>query len=307
MLTTIQDLGRRGYQRYGVPVSGAMDWFAASLANILVGNGMNTPLLEVTVIGPVIETTEDCCFAVTGATFSPKLNGQPVPMNSCIHASAGSRIEMGFAALGTRGYIAFGGGFDIPLDMGSASTYIKARLGGLNGGPLQNGDAIPVRYKEYPANLAERQAPPRIVPDYSASPIVRIVTEMSTGYFADNAVAMLTSECYTVSADSDRMGCRLEGPAIPYAGGCDGNIISDGIAIGSIQVAGGRPIVLMADRQTTGGYTKIGAVIMADLPLVAQLKPSEKLRFEVTCLGDAQAAYGAMRVALSELDRRINL
>lgn len=307
MLTTIQDLGRRGYQRFGVPVSGAMDWFAASLANTLVGNGENAPLLEVTVIGPIIDISADCFFAVTGAVFAPKLSGAPIPMNECIFAPAGSRLELGFASVGARGYIAFAGGLDVPEDMGSASTYTKAGLGGLNGKPLQNGDSIGIKAAKTITSPGARKAPEALIPAYSASPEVRIVIEPRPDYFTSEAAEIFTGNIYTVAGDSDRMGCRLEGPSIPYAEGCDGNIISDGISIGSIQVAGGRPIILMSDRQTTGGYTKLGAVIMADIPLVAQLKPGEKIKFKAVSVKAAQEAYKAMKTALIELNVMLNV
>ncbi|MCL2757076.1 MAG: 5-oxoprolinase subunit PxpB [Coriobacteriia bacterium] len=305
MLTTIQDTGRRGYQRFGVPVSGVMDWFASSLANILVGNSAGAPLLEVTVMGPVIDIQEDCCFAVTGAVFALRLNGEPVPMNSCVAAPAGSRLDLGMALAGARGYIAFSGGLEVKPDMGSASTYLKAGLGGLNGKPLQNGDWIGVQPAGLPADLRagfdKCNTGADFLPPYSASPQVRVVIDARPDYFAANAAKVLTTGTYTVARDSDRMGYRLEGPSIPYTEGSDGNIISEGVAFGSIQIAGGKPIILMADRQTTGGYAKLGTVITADLPLVAQLRPGDTLSFAEVSLSEAQDAHAAMRRQLADL------
>jgi antagonist of KipI len=309
LLTTVQDLGRRGWQRYGVPVSGAMDWHAASLANILVGCGTNTPVIEATIIGPTLEITRACRFAMTGAAFAPKLNGKNIDLNRCHEAPAGSRLEMGIATSGARGYVAFSGGIDLPPVMGSVSTNLKAGLGGIDGGrPLQNGDILPLGPQTaLRDDLSLRQADPALLPAYSDTPTLRVVLETRPDYFDGWAVTILTGQTYTVSKDSDRMGCRLEGPDIPYAPGFDGNIISDGTTLGSIQVAGGRPILLMADRQTTGGYAKLGGVIMADIPLAAQLRPGNSLRFKAVSLAEAQEAYIAMRTALSDLDRRINV
>jgi len=303
MLTTIQDIGRTGYQRFGIPASGAMDWFAAELANILVGNPADAPLLEATIIGPAIDMLDDCCFAVTGATFLPKLNGVPVPMNSCVFAPSESRLELGSAQQGARGYIAFTGGLDVALDLGSASTYTKAGLGGIEGKgqPLQNGDHIKIKPSRRPSNIDGRIVHEDLLPPYSAAPVVRLIAEARPDYFAANAVEALITDSYQVTNNSDRMGYRLEGPAIPYASGCDGNIISDGTTLGSIQVVGGKPIILMTDRQTIGGYAKIGSVIKADLPLVAQLKPGDTLRFTTVSIQDAQEAYRAISQRLSRL------
>jgi len=305
MLTTIQDQGRRGYQRYGVSVSGAMDWIASGLANTLVGNSIGLPLLESTVIGPVIDILDDCCLALTGAIFSPRLDGVSVPMNSCIFAPAGSQLALGTALIGARGYIAFSGGLDVGHSFGSASTDMKAGLGGIdgNGATLRNGDCIGVQAACLPVHLGKRTVKAGFLPPYSSSPVIRIVTEARLDYFAAHAVEVFTSGNYTITNNSDRMGYRLEGPEIPYAAACDGNTISDGVAFGSIQVAGGKPIILMADHQTIGGYTKLGAVIMADLPLMAQLKPGDTVSFKEVSLSDAQEAYKTMRKRLGELAR----
>ena len=319
MLTTVQDLGRRGYQRFGVPVSGAMDWYAASLANLLVGNAANAPLLESTVRGPVIDILADCWLALTGIGFSPRLSGTPVALDSCLFAPAGSRLVVGTTNQGARCYLAFAGGLDVAPDLGSTSTYIRAGLGGLDGQgrPLQSGDQLWVRTledgtactaaaTEAKAEAAAAAGEPghRLRYRYSSSPTLRIVTEARPCYFADQAVDTLTSNTYTVTANSDRMGYRLQGPAIPYAPGCDGNAISDGTACGSIQIVGGQPVILLADRQTIGGYPKIGAVITADLPQLAQLKPGDTLRFTEVTLATAQTAYRTLHQQLDYLQGR---
>ena len=358
MLTTIQDGGRRGYQRFGVPVSGPMDWFAFRLANLLVGNvpgapnapnsprvpntpcGPNAPntpgvpdtpnapgapTLEVTIRGPAVEVVEDCWFAVCGATFSLKLNGQAVPMNSRVFAAAGSLLEMGYATAGARGYVAFTGGIKVAPTLGSASTCPQAGLGGLDGSgqPLKDGDLLaldspglavspldpaanllsPALIPPCPASADNDKCQPQFragfLPAYSGSPRVRMVVTARDDQFAPQALEVLTAGSYTVGADSNRMGYRLEGAAVPYAPGCDGNILSEGVTMGCIQVVGGQPLVLMADCQTTGGYARIGAVIKADLPLVAQLRPGDKLGFEVVSLKEAQEACREMCVRLA--------
>jgi len=301
MLTTVQDTGRWGYQRFGVPVSGAMDWLAALLANIIVGNDTDAPVIEATIIGPTLDILEDSCLAITGANFAPKLNGEPIEMNRRIIAPAASRLELGAAKLGARGYLAFLGGLDVPLDLGSASTQTRAGLGGINcnGRPLQNGDTLGIKptslsVKELGKSLLTMSpssgVSDNLVVSYSDSPCVRVVLEARPEYFAFDAESALLFDNYTVESNSDRMGYRLKGPAIPYAPGFDGNIISEGVAFGSIQIVSGQPYILMADRQTTGGYAQIGSVIMADLPLVAQLRPGDTLSFTEVTLSEAQAA-----------------
>ena len=302
MLTLVQDLGRYGYQRYGVPVSGVMDEMAARLANRLVGNDPAEAVLECTVMGPTIEFGESEIFALAGADFGAKLNGEPIDNNRAHLAHAGDRLEMPAARFGARAYIAFAGGFDLKPVMGSLSTYLKAGIGGLDGRAIRDGDTIPLREaKSWLPNLEDRVAPPEAISPYNPNPTLRFTYGPQDDMFSEAGKKALTTGEYKVSNQSDRMGYRLEGPQIEAAEGCNGNIISDGICIGSIQVPSGQPIVLMADRQTTGGYAKIGCVIRADLPLLAQLKAGDTVRFEPIEVHEAQKIYLNQLYALRRL------
>ena len=221
LLTTVQDLGRRGWQRYGVPVSGAMDWHAASLANILVGCGTNTPVIEATIIGPTLEITRACRFAMTGAAFAPKLNGKNIDLNRCHEAPAGSCLEMGIATSGARGYVAFSGGIDLPPVMGSVSTNLKAGLGGIDGGrPLQNGDILPLGPQTaLRGDLSLRQADPALLPAYSDTPTLRVVLETRPDYFDGWAVTILTGRPTPSRRTATAWAAALRGRTSPMCRG----------------------------------------------------------------------------------------
>ena len=262
LLTTVQDLGRMGYQQFGVSVSGVMDPRAAAIGNILVGNPQGEAVLECTLM-------------------------------------AGQTLRFGAPKAGCRAYIAFAGGLDIPLVMGSRSTYMKAAIGGFEGRKLQKGDVLGLRapVAGY-ANLHQRAIAPEFVP----RPVytLRVVLGPQDDAFTPEGVATFLGSEYTVTNEFDRMGCRMDGPAIQHKNG--GDIISDGIAFGAIQVPGsGKPILMGADRQTTGGYTKIATVISADFRLLAQLKAGDKVRFEAVSVQAAQQALHFQRGALALL------
>ena len=292
MLTTVQDLGRTGFQRYGMPSSGAMDEYSLRLANILVGNPQEEAALEMTFAGPALRFETDEIFAVTGGEFDLKLNGEPVEMNRAILANAGDELTTGMAATGMRGYIAFAGGLDLPLVMGSRSTGLKAKIGGLDGRALQDGDTLGLRAPTATLpNFEERRVPEKLLPKFPEVLPVHFTFGPQDDLFSIAGKRVFESGRYTLSDKSDRMGFRLEGPAVEKAEGSDGNIISDGICFGAIQVTNGQPIVMMADRQTTGGYPKIGCVIRADLPALAQRRPGEAIRFIPISPAGAQQQY----------------
>lgn len=301
MLTTVQDLGRTGYQQYGMLSSGAMDEYAMRLANILVGNDQGEAVLEFTFQGPTIRFENDVVFAVTGGTFNLTLNNEPVPMNAAVTALKGDVLTTGMAVSGMRGYIAFAGGLDIPLVMGSRSTGLKAKIGGLDGRALQDGDTIGLRdpYTEL-ANMENRFVPEKLLRKEEEVLTVHFTYGPQDDLFIAAGKRAFESGVYTLSDKSDRMGFRLEGPAVEKAEGSDGNIISDGICFGAIQVTNGQPIVMMADRQTTGGYPKIGCVIRNDLPALAERRPGSKIRFRPVSPSGAQQQYVRY---LKELDK----
>lgn len=299
LLTTVQDLGRVGYQQFGVSVSGVMDPRAAAIGNILVGNPQGEAVLECTLMGPQLKFETDEVIAITGGDLSPTLDGQPVPTYAALAVKAGQTLRFGAPKAGCRAYIAFAGGLDIPLVMGSRSTYMKAAIGGFEGRKLQKGDALGLRapVAGY-ANLHQRAIAPEFVP----RPVytLRVVLGPQDDAFTPEGVATFLGSEYTVTNEFDRMGCRMDGPAIQHKNG--GDIISDGIAFGAIQVPGsGKPILMGADRQTTGGYTKIATVISADFRLLAQLKAGDKVRFEAVSVQAAQQALHFQRGALALL------
>ena len=282
-LTTIQDRGRYGYIASGIGVSGAMDQDAYEAANYLVGNRHGEAVLEATLMGPSIRFEADCICAVTGADMRTKIGNQPVEPYRPFWVQAGQVLTMGYAQMGCRGYLAVQGGFDVPMVMGSRSTNLKCSLGGLEGRALKAGDVLTVP-DESNSLVMDRK---RRVPVYHQDVTVRVVPGPQTDAFTERGISTLWTEPFTVSMKSDRMGLRLDGPAIETKNGSD--IVSDGIAPGAIQVtSAGQPIILLADRQTTGGYAKIGTVCTVDLPKLAQLKPGGTVRFEAVSVEQAQ-------------------
>lgn len=302
LLTTVQDLGRYGYERYGVPVSGAMDQFALRAANLLVGNPPHAAALEITLAGPTLRATDKCLIAVTGADLSLRVNDWEMPPWMAIFVRQGWTITFGDRKSGCRAYLAVAGGIDVMPIMGSRSTYLSGGFGGVEGRALRQGDVIPVGV--VPFHLPERAGrsfPSNLVPDYSDAPEIHVVLGPQDDYFTDEGMATFLSSEYQVGPTSDRMGYRLQGPEIAHKGRAD--IISDGIPLGAVQVPADRqPIVMMADRQTTGGYPKIATVISADVPLLAQCLPGQStVRFEAIGVEEAQSRYRRMMKALEEV------
>ena len=307
LLTTVQDLGRVGYQRFGMPVCGAMDPLALALGNILVGNDRGEAGLEATVWGPTLVFEEDEVFALTGGDFGATLNGAPLENNRAYGARAGDVLSLPQARTGARAYVAFAGGLDIEEVMGSRSTCLKAAVGGLGGRALRAGDRIGLRapLSSLPS-MADRIVPPELRPAFGERVTVRFTFGPQDDLFSPAGKRAFVTGEYAVSDRSDRMGYRLAGPAVARAEGSDGNIVSDGMCFGAIQIPDGQPIVMMADRQTTGGYSKLGCVISADLPRLAQLKAGDRVRFRPVSVAAAQAVYLRQRQALDELDRWLN-
>lgn len=292
LMTTVQDLGRYGFQQYGVSVSGAMDQVAAKLANILVGNHENEGLLEATMIGPEIEFLHQAVIAITGGDLQPFINNIQIPMNKSIVVNPGDCLLFKGIKKGCRTYVGFAGGIDVPMVMGSKSTFFRAQIGGYEGRALKAGDIVSTG--TYFSGFSERQLPEDFY-DYGGETVeVRVVLGPQDDAFTEKGINTLFNSVYSVSNNCDRMGYTLEGNKIEHKDGAD--IISDGIAMGAIQVPSkGNPIIMMADRQTTGGYTKIGNVITVDLPKIAQAKPGDKIIFVKSSLKEAHT-----------LDRELN-
>jgi len=290
-LSTIQDLGRPGYQRFGVSVSGAADRYALRLGNLLVGNDERGAAIEVTIGGAEFEFTSPAIFAITGADLSPTLNGTPITLWETVSAAAGDRLSLMSPAgpdSGLRGYVNVSAGFDTPPVLGSRSTHVGARLGGIKGRALEADDEIPIGQVTTPV-LPGRRVPQDLLPQYGGDIVARVVPGPQDDLFDADATATFYNSVYTVSDKSDRMGCRLEGPKVPAIDGAH-DIVSDGVLSGAIQIPGdAQPIILLADRQTTGGYAKIGVIASVDLALVAQASPGATVRFERITAEDAAA------------------
>jgi antagonist of KipI len=305
MLSTLQDAGRYGFQHFGVPVSGAMDFFSHRIANILTDNKTDEATLEVTLRGPRLRFERDALIALCGADLSPTIDGVIAPEGKPVRVRAGSVLDFGDSVAGCRTYLAIHGGFDVPVVMGSRSTYVSARIGGLDGRALRRGDVLSAgnaKSSAYPglswtlaaskrSFAAPKWAVNQHIEKLGRSPqIVRILAGRHWEAFPSAARDVLTTSEYRVGADSNRMGCRLEGPGL-LAGGPP-EILSEAVTFGTIQVPpSGKPIVLMADRQTVGGYPKIAEAIGVDLHLLAQLRPGDRLRFELVSLAQAQALW----------------
>lgn len=295
LLTTVQDAGRVGFQRYGMPVAGAMDPFAMAVANALVGNPPGAAVLEATLLGPTLRADSELVVAVCGAEMTPMVEGEPMGMWRSFRLAAGASLALGTAAVGTRAYVAVAGGFAVPMVMGSASTYLQGRLGGHEGRALRRGDVLPVGPAPGEA-AAGRRLVPEAIPRYPDEARLRVVP----GPEATSLDPVAWREPYVVTPQSDRMGYRLAGPAIGHAGA---ELLSDATPRGTIQVPpDGQPILLMVDRQPTGGYPRLGVVASVDLPAAAQLRPGQRVRFEPVTVEEAQGLYREREALLRTLN-----
>jgi antagonist of KipI len=291
-LTSIQDAGRFGYEKFGVPCSGPMDRFALHAANLLVGNSQFAAGLEFGISDVSLVCGESCLIAVTGAGYSLMIDGRPMPLWMAILARCGTRLSLRKIDGGNWGYLAVSGGIATPAVMGSRATYLRGKIGGLHGTPLQDGDVLPLCPQPGSfLGMAGKSLPSGCRPAYSATPTLEVIPGPQDEYFTATGIDTFYNNTYQISPTSDRMGFRLEGPKIEHTQGAD--ILSDGMAFGSVQVpASGQPIVMMSEHPTTGGYTKIATVVSADLPVLAQCMPGEsQVRFQRTTVEQAQARY----------------
>ena len=299
-LTTVQDLGRYGYQRYGVPVSGAADPFALRVANRLAGNSEDAAGLEFTLVGPRLRVQATTVMALAGADLSPRIDGQPAALWEPLVAPVGATLSFGDARDGVRGYLAVHGGISVPKVLGSRSTYVRSRLGGFDGRPLQAGDRLPVPGERPASHIEARRCPHGDIPRYGHTHVLRVVLGPQDSAFTENGIRTFLSSTYVVSGQSDRIGYRLQGPVIEHATSPD--IVSDGIPYGAVQVAGdGMPIVLLVDRGTTGGYTKIATVISVDLPRLAQAAAGDIVAFQPVTVGEAHTLLRAQERVIGRI------
>lgn len=279
-LTTVQDRGRFGYMEYGITVSGVMDTLAYTQLVSLLENEPGAAVLEMTLMGAELVFEEDVCAAYTGADMQAVYDGNiPVERGHVYRIEKGHRLRFGMAKNGVRAYFAIAGTIEVPSVMGSRSTNLKCGLGGFEGRKLQNGDVVPIRVRELSEAEQKRLLKKTVSQmDYEGEKTVRVILGPQKEMFTEEGVRTFLETPYTVSVESDRMGIRLEGEKVLAEGNTD--IISDGIVFGSVQITtAGLPIVMMADHQTTGGYAKIATVIQEDLPILAQARPGDRIRF----------------------------
>ena len=283
MLTTVQDLGRWGYQANGVPVAGPMDAFSHRLANRLVANEDHAAALEVTLLGPEVQASGDVTCVVCGAEFELSVDGRPVPCGRLFQLTHGARLRFGRRIAGARATLAVRGGIALPPVMGSRATSIISGIGPFGGRPLTAGDVLPVGRAL--SRVEERRAVHSLPLPHGGAKL-RAIPGPHQDRFAADALDAFFSAAFTVTTKSNRMGYRLDGPTLEHAG--SGDILSDATPLGSVQVPkSGQPILLMADRQTTGGYPKIATVITADISLAGQLAPGDWIRFVPCSRGEA--------------------
>lgn len=304
LLSTIQDLGRFGYQASGFAPTGAADTLSMKRANALVGNAPGEAVLEMMLLGVTARFHTACVIALTGADMAPKINGTDAENGAALRIDAGDVLELSGTRDGMGCYLAVAGGFDVPPVMGSRSTGLRFGVGGFNGRKLLKGDVLPLRAPA--ADLPEIECRRLLTkPVFSRHVVLRAVPGPQDDMFSVEELRGFFSRPYSVTNATDRMGIRLEGERIIPKNTSD--IISDGTVFGAVQVpSGGQPIILMADRQTTGGYAKIATVITADLPRAAQMRPGNTVRFMSVSVEEAQEILATANKNYEEEYRLLN-
>lgn len=306
LLTTLQDLGRYGYQKSGMAVSGAMDTLALKIGNLLLGNPVDEVGLECTLTGPVIVFEENQLIVITGGNLSPKIDVDTVEMWKPLYVPKGSTLSFGKAVGGCRSYLCVYGGFDVPEVLSSRSTYLRAGIGGWEGRALKANDLLPFK-KNYngPFKKIGWSAGRNIYPDLSVRSI-RVIKGPEFEQFTPESISSFFNEAFSISSEADRMGYRLSGPSLQRH--IAKEMLSAAVTFGTVQVPGqGTPIVLMADHQTTGGYPRIAQVISVDLTLLAQMQPGQQITFELITLEEAQALLLTREQQLKQLRQTIIL
>jgi biotin-dependent carboxylase-like uncharacterized protein len=315
--TTVQDGGRFAWYHIGMPPAGAMDQFSFRVGNLLVGNEPDAAALETTFAGPVIETTEEAGIAVTGAEVVVTLNGARIPQWVSHRVRPGDRIACGQVERGVRAYFCISGGITIPPLLGSRSTYLLARFGGVEGRALRADDRLPVGpLRPETDALVGRMIPSRLVPAPQREIELRIIMGLCSYRLTDDSVEEFLRAKWEVSTEADRVGYRLRGPRFrfkerepPFGAGSDAsNVVDVGYPVGSIQVPGGQEaILLMRDAVTGGGYATIGTVIQCDLDLLAQAPPGAKVRFRAIDVDEAMQARREYRARIARIAQSLAL
>ncbi|SRR5258706_3586763 len=302
-LATVQDSGRIGWRKFGVPSSGPMDVFAFHAANKLAGNDSNCAAIEIGIGDITLRALHDCVIAVAGVGFGLSIYIWDFPLWSSYYVRTGWTIRLNKLDSGMWAYLAISGGVQTQPILDSRSIYLRGHFGGLDGRQLQIGDVLKSgKFARSLNDLAARTLPEEMLPAYTDNPILNVVMGPQDSYFTDESIATFMSQEYTVSRTSDRMGYRLEGAALKHRNKAE--LISEGMTMGAIQVpSNGQPIVMMADSPTTGGYPKIGTVASADLSLLAQCVPNKsKIRFRETTVAKAQKKYRELMNGLGKIE-----
>ncbi|GEN53568.1 biotin-dependent carboxyltransferase family protein [Halobacillus faecis] len=320
LMTTIQDIGRYGYQKDGVIVSGAMDQQAHRIANLLVGNPADAATMEMTLMGPVLEFQEDAFIAICGGNLTPMIDGESVAMWKPLYIKEGSELRFGKPKKGFRCYLSIAGGFQVRKVMGSSSTYLRANMGGFEGRTLEKGDQLrfghsdsQLRYSKEQMKTADKpisfkEASWFVGPEFTNymkdNQPIRVMAGREFKLFTEKSKEQFFNDPFQIDSKSDRMGYRLSGGTLKLENKKD--IVSEAVTFGTIQVPpDGNPILLVADHQTTGGYPKIGQVASIDLPRVAQMRPGESIRFTPISHEEAQRLLLEKEKNLKQLQRGI--
>lgn len=305
ILTTIQDLGRYGFSQFGVPPSGALDTFSLGVSNLLVGNEEEEACLEITLMGLRIRALKEVVIAITGGDLSPTLNGESLEMWRTHLLVQDDVIAFKKVGAGCRAYLSAGGGFVVPKMMGSSSTYLSGKFGGLEGRPLRKGDILYISNSSSLDKLGLR-FPRDWIPSPEKEVLLRIIPGPQDHHFTEKGFQTLTSSSYEVTPQCDRMGVRLEGPRIERRSDVEESIISEGLISGGIQVPGdGKPIIILKEL-VTGGYTKIATIISTDLHRVAQLKPGDRVKFKPISIEEAHHLLKEQEERLKEFKKIIH-
>jgi biotin-dependent carboxylase-like uncharacterized protein len=298
IFTTVQDLGRKGYLANGIPPSGAMDRFALKMGNLLLGNPLGEAGIEVTAVGPALRVLAGTVVAVTGGRFDVRINGKPIPRWEAVEVRRDDLISFGKVREGWRGYLCVAGGIDVPVVLGSKSTYTMGGLGGVRGRPLKTADLLEAGPAGgHAGKTAGRRVREEKIPHTQEARVLRVVLGPQDDYVAEESVRVFLSTTYKVSARANRVGYRFEGPKFTFrniakakdAGSDPSNIVDDGNAIGAIQIPGGvEPICLGVDGVSMGGYVKIACLIAADMDRMAQLPIGAPMRFAQVTVDEAR-------------------
>ena len=307
ILTTIQDLGRYGYGRYGVAPSGALDSFSLRIANLLVGNAEDAACLESTLMGLRIKALSDIVIAVTGADLQPQQNIRPLQMWRSHVLKKEDVLSLKRPLSGFRASIAVGGGVHVSAVMGSRSTNLPSGFGGFEGRPLKKGDVLCADLPADHRKNAERKFNPEWIPVYTDKWVLRVVWGPQDDHFTETGRDAFLNSSFSMSPDSDRTGIRLQGPAIQRRADIEASIISEGVISGAIQIPGdGQPIIILAET-VTGGYRKIATVISADLPKLGQIKPGDQVQFRAVSLDESLHALQAMEAKIRRFKTSLSL